>query len=87
MREIASRLAMRECGRRHRYVDEMVKREEITMGELPPEMQELHQKLEAWAYSPAKQKSRYNQSLRVAKLLLEVEGWEFIPPEVDASGA
>jgi len=64
-------------------LDEMVKRQEIKMGELPPEMQELYQKLESCAHNPADQEERYNRSLEVVKALLEIEGWQLIPPEAE----
>ena len=68
-------------------LDEMEKRGEIEMGELPPEMQELHQKLGNWLYSPTDREARVNETLDVAKILLEVQGWQLIPPAADASEA
>ena len=66
-------------------LDEMVKRQEIKLGELPPEMQELYQKLESCAHNPAEQEERLNRSLEVAKPLLGIRRWQLIPPDTDAS--
>jgi hypothetical protein len=61
-----------------------VKRQEIKAGQLPPEMQELYQKLGNWAHNPADQKERYDRGLEIVKALLEIEGWQLIPPDTDA---